>query len=84
MKHIKLLAVLAALSLLAGSAFAVAKLVPATVDENRCMGCGACIDTCPAGAVTLNDKGVAVVDEDKCTGCKKCVNACAEEAISLE
>jgi len=84
MKHRRLFAALAVLCLLAGSAFAVAKLMPAVVDDEKCMGCGTCAETCPVQAISLNDQGIAVVDKEKCTGCKKCINVCPNEAISAE
>jgi len=84
MKHTRLFVVLAVLCLLVGSAYAIAKLMPAVVDENKCIGCGGCVEKCPAGAISLNETGIAVVDKEKCTGCKKCVKACPVEALSVE
>lgn len=51
-----------------------------TVDETRCVGCGACVDVCPEGAITLQD-GIARIDQSLCTGCLKCVGACPDEAF---
>jgi NAD-dependent dihydropyrimidine dehydrogenase PreA subunit len=82
MKHTRLFVALAVLCLLIGSAYAVAKLMPAVVDENKCIGCGACVEKCPAGATSLNDQDIAVVDKEKCTGCGKCARSCPVEAIS--
>jgi len=82
MKHARLFVALAVLCLLVGSAYAVAKLLPATVDGNKCIGCGACIEECPAKAISLDDQGIAVVDKEKCTGCGKCARSCPVEAIS--
>jgi len=36
----------------------------------------ACMNSCPAHAITITPEGVVVVDDDKCTGCKTCVAAC--------
>ena len=36
-------------------------LLKAKVDENRCLGCGKCVNVCPLGAVRLVSQGV----EDK-------------------
>ena len=84
MNHLRLFAAMAVLCLLVGSAYAVAKLMPAVVDEKKCLGCEVCIENCPVGAIALNDLGIAVVDKEKCTGCKKCVKVCPNEAISVE
>jgi NAD-dependent dihydropyrimidine dehydrogenase PreA subunit len=84
MKHTRLIVALAVLCLLVGSAYAVAKLIPAIVDEQKCIGCGACVEKCPVGAISLNDQGIAVVDKEKCTGCGKCARSCPVEAISKE
>ncbi len=50
------------------------------VDSDRCTGCGACVDVCPSGAITLVE-GKAHIDEAICTGCAACVNVCPESAI---
>jgi len=84
MKHTRLLVALAVVCLLVGSAYAIAKLIPASVDENKCIGCGACVDECPAEAISLNDQGIAVVDKEKCTGCGRCAKSCQVQAISTE
>lgn len=84
MNHKRVIAVLAVLCLLLGSAYAVAKLMPAVVDDTLCTGCGKCVDRCPEGAISLNSSGYAVVDKDKCTGCGKCTKACPFEALSLK
>ncbi|HPS92238.1 MAG TPA: 4Fe-4S binding protein [Methanothrix sp.] len=84
MEHKRLAVALAVVCLLIGSAYAVAKLIPASVDESKCIGCGECVGECPAGAVSIGDDGTAVVDKEKCTGCGKCAKSCPVEAISTE
>jgi len=56
--------------------------IAARVDVERCTGCGACVDVCPAGAISLVD-GTAVIDTRSCTACSLCVHECPTDAISL-
>ena len=53
----------------------------AVVDDQRCLGCGRCIQSCPAGAITLN--ALAVIDAVKCTACGQCVVVCPQGAVVL-
>jgi len=54
------------------------------VDEQRCRGCGRCIEICPYRAVSFNPNGVggwhAVVDEALCKGCGNCISVCPSNA----
>jgi Fe-S-cluster-containing hydrogenase component 2 len=50
------------------------------VDENRCSGCGLCVDVCPVEALTLRDN-VATINQTLCTECEACATACPERAI---
>jgi len=50
------------------------------IDAKICTGCGACVNTCPFGALKLVD-GIAVVDMDRCTLCGACVDVCPVLAI---
>ena len=56
----------------------------AKIDSDSCTGCGACIDECPAAAISLNDDDIACVSEDECLDCGACEDACPGGAITLE
>lgn len=47
---------------------------------NRCCGCGACMNICPKGAITMqrNAEGFLypIIDKDKCINCGLCVRSC--------
>lgn len=50
------------------------------VNLDRCIGCGSCVDVCPADAISLVD-GKAVIDLDKCANCHACESVCPVDAI---
>ncbi len=52
------------------------------VNEELCIGCGVCEDSCPFGSIEMND-GIAVIGET-CTLCGACVESCDVEALELE
>ncbi len=56
--------------------------MPAVVDASTCTGCGACVDSCPVSAITLDD--TAKVDASTCTECGACVDSCPVSAISMK
>ena len=49
---------------------------------DECVACGACVDTCPVGAISLEDK--AVVDAASCVDCGACEGVCPTGAIKAE
>jgi len=50
------------------------------IDEDRCTGCGVCINTCPFGAISMVG-GKAKINDDLCRGCMICARYCSEGAI---
>lgn len=50
------------------------------VDENRCSGCGVCVNVCPHGAIAIED-GKASITQSLCNHCEACAAACPERAI---
>lgn len=48
---------------------------------DRCIGCGACIAVCEAGAIQLGSNGKAVLDWGKCTKCFACLSECYPRAL---
>ena len=50
------------------------------VDQERCTGCGLCVESCPTGAIHLVD-GVAQVEQSVCRECEVCLSTCPNGAI---
>jgi pyruvate formate lyase activating enzyme len=50
--------------------------------ESRCRRCGACIDVCPNGAISVTASGM-LTDVGKCTVCGKCMAACLNNAREI-
>lgn len=53
------------------------------IDLSKCDVCGACVNACPAYAITYKGDTV-VIDESLCTLCKRCFDVCPSGAISEE
>jgi heterodisulfide reductase subunit A len=56
--------------------------VVAEVTEERCVGCGECIPSCPYAAINFNGRAKAEVNAALCHGCGTCVAACPSGAIT--
>ncbi len=85
-----------------GTLQAVRFLVPflqkkPVVRENKCIGCGICVDSCPVDgkaihirkhspeeATARKGRGTAYYDYDKCIKCYCCQEMCPEDAITVK
>jgi ferredoxin len=54
---------------------------PLTIDDGKCLHCGACAKKCPRKAIAMVD-GRPVIDGTACDGCEECVRKCVRGAIS--
>ncbi len=53
----------------------------AVVNMQVCNLCGACEDSCPLGAIAVDE--TLLIDRNKCDGCGLCLEACPIDALSL-
>jgi len=53
------------------------------VDEDKCKGCGWCIEACEYGAITLHPNKQKVIVCDVCNGEPACIQFCPEGALNL-
>jgi len=66
---------------LGGAAADISSNFHAVVDADDCLACELCVESCPVGAIAMND--VAEVDAEECIGCGVCVTRCPEGALAL-
>lgn len=52
------------------------------INDDLCTACGACVDACPFGALSLAGPTVAV--DEQCNLCGACVEVCPAEALRIE
>ncbi len=52
------------------------------INKDLCVGCGICLDNCPRGAVSINQR-LAVIDQSLCSQCGTCAAVCPRGAVIL-
>lgn len=63
-----------------------------TINQERCKGCGLCVEACPKKILAIdenivNSKGyspVEMTDQDKCIACAFCARMCPDCVITVE
>jgi NAD-dependent dihydropyrimidine dehydrogenase PreA subunit len=55
-----------------------------TVDHDKCIGDGECVDVCPVEVYELQDGKAVPVNMEECLGCESCVEVCEQDAITVE
>ncbi|MDH4162180.1 MAG: mercury methylation ferredoxin HgcB [Nitrospirota bacterium] len=61
----------------------LANTVSLAYDENRCEGCGRCVEVCPHGVFEMEARRAKVTDRDKCMECGACALNCEFKAITV-
>lgn len=54
------------------------------IDEEKCNGCGQCVNACAEGAIKIVNGKAKLVSEIYCDGLGACLGSCPEDAITVE
>jgi NAD-dependent dihydropyrimidine dehydrogenase PreA subunit len=59
------------------------------VNQERCLGCGCCMDACFQGALELGDNTEdgypkIVSNSEVCIACEECVTLCPNQALGVD
>ena len=54
------------------------------IDEERCNGCGLCVEACHEGAIGMANGKAKLLRDDYCDGLGDCLPACPTGAITFE
>ena len=49
------------------------------IDNDKCTGCGICVDVCPVGAIKVENQKAIISEE--CAECAVCIDQCPNQAI---
>jgi ferredoxin len=53
------------------------------INEERCTGCGQCVEACAEGAIRLLNGKARLISENYCDGLAACLGECPEGALSI-
>jgi NAD-dependent dihydropyrimidine dehydrogenase PreA subunit len=59
-------------------------VVTLQLDQEKCTGCGTCLEVCPRQVFTMNGKKVWIANRDACMECGACALNCPFEAVAVE
>ena len=59
-------------------------VVTLQLDENKCTGCGMCLDVCPHEVFKMNSRLVVIQNRDACMECGACSLNCPVNAITVQ
>ena len=54
-----------------------------SVDSEKCISCGICINNCPVEAINFDAEQKAEINQTKCISCSKCIAVCPVDAIAI-
>ena len=54
------------------------------IDEEKCNGCGQCINACAEGAIKLINGKAKLISDVYCDGLGACIGHCPQDAITIE
>jgi NAD-dependent dihydropyrimidine dehydrogenase PreA subunit len=54
------------------------------IDQQKCNGCGQCIDACAEGAIKIINGKAKLISEVYCDGLGACIGQCPQDAITIE
>ena len=52
--------------------------------EDKCIGCGMCLNVCPHAVFTMNSKFARIENRDACMECGACAKNCPADAIKVK
>ena len=59
-------------------------VVTLKLNEDKCTGCGMCLDVCPHEVFKMNSKHVTIQNRDACMECGACSKNCPVDAIFVQ
>ena len=52
--------------------------------EERCTGCGTCLQVCPHHVFAVENGKARILDRDRCMECGACMENCPSEALFVD
>jgi len=53
-------------------------------EPEKCAGCGKCIEVCPHGVFTIQNRKAVISDKNSCMECGACAKNCPVSAVNVE
>lgn len=59
-------------------------MVAISIDMEKCIGCGACVNTCPVSIYEMKDGKTKIIkDMNECVACHACESVCPVGIIKI-